>query len=639
MPLNITTNSPLTHLAYRAEIDGLRAIAVLSVVVFHSFPNLLPGGFIGVDIFFVISGFLISTIIFENINHGHFDFFEFYRRRIRRIFPALIVVLISCLTLGWLVLLTDEYLQLAKHTMAGVGFISNFLLWRESGYFDNASETKPLLHLWSLGIEEQFYIFWPFFVWLAWRIKLNFFVLTVVLVILSFGLNVYSVEEEPISIFYSPLSRVWELLLGALIAYVSLQQSGPLASLRQVAIKFSDFICFTGVLLLGLGLILINKAVPFPGAMALLPTVGTACIILSGSTPWLNRRLFNNRVLVWFGLISFPLYLWHWPLLSFARIIESATPSRYIRIAAVLISIALAWLTYRLIETPVRTKRVVFLNASILSLILLCVGAAGYAIVLNGGLPNRSHATLDAYEGDLGPANFHKYINDHYFLCTEKNIAAGSLLWEGMVQCAQSKGTNLVDIALVGDSHAEHLFLGLAEALPSKNVAFYIRNSPPYLNNPEYVSIFKHVVSDPQIRQVILTMWWIGRTTKQTEEEILKVTQLLLDSGKEVFLTDDVPNFGFDPQKCKGKRWLSTTDPSCTISQETVFQQPYVAMLHGLIKKEPRLKLIETQKYLCDSKDCSMARGDKLLYRDFNHLNIYGSKYVGARLAEEIVKP
>ena len=165
----------LLHPKYRPDIDGLRAIAVLSVVGFHAFPSWVNGGFIGVDVFFVISGFLISGIIYENLDKGEFTFREFYARRIRRIFPALIVVMTACFAFGWFSLLADEYKQLGKHIAGGATFISNLLLWQESGYFDNSAETKPLLHLWSLGIEEQFYIIWPLLLWLTWKRKFKFF--------------------------------------------------------------------------------------------------------------------------------------------------------------------------------------------------------------------------------------------------------------------------------------------------------------------------------------------------------------------------------------------------------------------------------------------------------------------------------
>ncbi len=211
--------SHLSHPKYRPDIDGLRAVAVLSVVAFHAFPAWMKGGFIGVDVFFVISGFLITTIIFENLDRGTFSFAEFYARRIKRIFPALLLVLVASFAFGWFSLLADEYKQLGKHIAAGAGFVSNLVLWSELGYFDNSAETKPLLHLWSLGIEEQFYIAWPFFLWLAWKRNFSFLTLTILVAFLSFYLNFNGIKKDAVATFYSPQTRFWELLAGSILAW------------------------------------------------------------------------------------------------------------------------------------------------------------------------------------------------------------------------------------------------------------------------------------------------------------------------------------------------------------------------------------------------------------------------------------
>ncbi len=204
---------------YRRDIDGLRAIAILSVLCFHVFPDLFPGGFIGVDVFFVISGFLISGIIIGNLEKGSFSLVGFYSRRIRRIFPALAVVLVACWAFGWFVLLTDEYKQLGKHIAGGAGFISNILFWRESGYFDSAADRKPLLHLWSLGIEEQFYIIWPLLMSLAFRRKLKLVSMMLLLAVISFLVNIGGIRGNAAGLFYSPVTRFWELLIGCILAY------------------------------------------------------------------------------------------------------------------------------------------------------------------------------------------------------------------------------------------------------------------------------------------------------------------------------------------------------------------------------------------------------------------------------------
>jgi peptidoglycan/LPS O-acetylase OafA/YrhL len=208
----------LSHPKYRPDVDGLRAIAVLSVVGFHAFPEWIRGGFIGVDIFFVISGFLISTIIFNSLHRSSFSFTEFYSRRITRIFPALILVLVFSFILGWHVLLADEFKQLGKQIAGGAAFISNFILWRESGYFDNTAETKPLLHLWSLGIEEQFYFVWPLLLWAAFKFRFNLMAMALSIAGISFLLNVLNITKDPVATFYLPQTRFWELMIGALLS-------------------------------------------------------------------------------------------------------------------------------------------------------------------------------------------------------------------------------------------------------------------------------------------------------------------------------------------------------------------------------------------------------------------------------------
>lgn len=204
----------LTHPRYRPDIDGLRGLAVLMAVIYHAFPKTLPGGFIGVELFFVVSGYLISTIVFGNLENGSFSIAEFYARRVRRIFPALVLVLAAGLALGWYILFVDEQQTLGKHVAAGAGFISNFVLWTEASYFDSDATSKPFLHLWSLGVEEQFYIFWPLLLVLVWRKKYNFLAITVLIAVLSFSASILMVKSDPVAAFYSPWARFWELMMG-----------------------------------------------------------------------------------------------------------------------------------------------------------------------------------------------------------------------------------------------------------------------------------------------------------------------------------------------------------------------------------------------------------------------------------------
>lgn len=412
----------LAHPKYRADIDGLRAIAVLSVIGFHAFPEWIQGGFIGVDIFFVISGFLISSIIFENLQRNNFSFVEFYSRRIKRIFPALLVVLAACFAFGWFTLLPDEYKQLGKHIAGGAGFISNFLLWDESGYFDNTAETKPLLHLWTLGIEEQFYIIWPLVLWIAWKLRLNLLAIAIAVAAISFVLNISDVHSDAVAAFYSPQTRFWELMAGSILAYTKLYKQNIIdAWISRVPYEkasvakrttLHNIQSLSGAALIGAGILIIKNDYLFPGWWAALPILGTVLVISAGPSALLNARILSRRILVWIGLISFPLYLWHWPLLTFVRIVESGTPPVKVRVAAVLVSIALAWLTYRLIEKPIRFGMNSSLKTVSLVVLMMSVGFVGYGTWKSGGWvqhipPELTSSVEEAQKDRLG--NSHKY--------------------------------------------------------------------------------------------------------------------------------------------------------------------------------------------------------------------------------------
>lgn len=370
----LASQGPLSAPDYRPDIDGLRALAVLSVVGFHVAPTFITGGFIGVDIFFVISGFLITRIIFESLKLGSFSFIEFYMRRILRIFPALFLVLLTTFLCGWFFLLADEYKQLGLHVAGGSAFISNFILWSESGYFDINTDIKPLMHLWSLGIEEQFYIIYPLLAWLVFKGRFGFFSITVILFAISFYLNINGIKTDGVATFFSPLTRFWELLCGSIIYLMTYRK--PQFYKND---KFLNIISSVGLSLFIFGLFCINKDRAFPGLWALIPTIAAMLIILAGPTSWLNRRLLSNRIAVWFGLISFPLYLWHWPLLSYANIIEGKIPGRGIRLLLVVISIIMAWLTYRFLECRIRiqSKYPLRVKSSILLVLMGLIGCAG----------------------------------------------------------------------------------------------------------------------------------------------------------------------------------------------------------------------------------------------------------------------
>jgi peptidoglycan/LPS O-acetylase OafA/YrhL len=371
---------------YRPDIDGLRAVAVLGVLFFHAFPLHLPGGFVGVDIFFVISGFLISGIILTGLEGGRFSFMGFYSRRIRRIFPALVLVCAACLAFGWFCLMPTAFSRLGRHVLGGATFVSNFVVLRESGYFDLAAMRKPLRHLWSLGIEEQYYLVWPALLFLCRKSKRATGILLIAVGLASFGFSLYMTWAAREIAYYLPLTRFWELMIGSGLAFVSIHGAPSLPGLvgpartsdARLAARLANGKAILGAIAVALGFVLINERRMFPGWWALLACGGSALIISAGPDAWINRRILASRLCVWVGLISYPLYLWHWPLLSFADIIDNHTPPVAYRAIALGASAVLAWATYRLIELPVRQgkdrtrlRRVTLQLAGVMGLIAL----------------------------------------------------------------------------------------------------------------------------------------------------------------------------------------------------------------------------------------------------------------------------
>jgi peptidoglycan/LPS O-acetylase OafA/YrhL len=442
------------HLRYRADIDGLRAIAVLSVVGYHASPSWVKGGFIGVDVFFVISGFLISTIIFSGLDRGVFSYRQFYRQRVRRIFPALILVLAAYLAFGRFQLAAADYRMLAKHVLAGVGFVSNFTLWNESGYFDAASEVKPLLHLWSLGIEEQFYILWPFLLGIVARRRGNFLVIVAAIGGVSFVANIMSFPDHAVAGFYSPLARFWELMIGGCMAHMALYNPAALK-------RYSNVQAILGAALLGSGLALISVDLFFPSWWALLPTVGSALLIGAGPAAWINRTLLAHPVGVWFGKISYPLYLWHWPLLTAAITLNDfQMPSIAVRGMTVALSVALAWLTYRLVEIPIRFRK--WLTTRGLIGGFCTTGMVAGVIFAMDGLPSRSINRDEARAFVAAYRDF--YVNgrtEEYYRqsCNFYDEQAGRPKDALPASCTQVSGDRPVYL-LWGDSHAQALWYG-----------------------------------------------------------------------------------------------------------------------------------------------------------------------------------
>ncbi|MGY4493072.1 acyltransferase family protein [Pseudomonas sp. TE3610] len=634
-----STAATLSPVKYRHDIDGLRAIAVGTVVLFHAFPSALRGGFIGVDIFFVISGFLISSILIRELSVSDFSIGRFYSRRIARIFPALVAVLTACLVFGWLALLSDEYTSLAKHALAGAGFVSNLLLWSEASYFDVASDTKPLLHLWSLGVEEQFYLVWPLLLAALWRVRLKVSLMTAIgiIIALSLGVNLYQSTQNPTADFYSPLTRFWELLVGAWVAC-----SG--SRWRPSTVTSNTMSC-AGVALIALGLVTITSEDAFPGALALLPVCGAALLMGAGPYGMVNRTLLSNRVLVGLGLISYPLYLWHWPLLAFPRILDSATPPAANRAVLVAVAVALAWATYRYIERPVRQNKVA--KATVVkglcsALVLIAAGAA--TIFLNNGFGSRSGANpVELYPGTLGNEPYLAYLGKNFYQCSDqtlKKMASKDNRYG--YRCFQSKPSGPIDMLLLGDSHAEQLLPGVAEQFQSLNVASFLQHELPVLDWKGFEGVFQYVAADKDIKTVVVAAIWGTKITHNMEDLTARLTatfDVFNRSNKKVYVFDDIPTFVFDPQKCKYGRRFASSNPECSYSVASgkgpsmFYMQP----LQAAVAANGKVKFVSVRKYFCDAIVCRMTDGQSILYRDDNHLSISGSKYLADKLVQDKV--
>ncbi len=451
----------LAHPKYRADIDGLRAVAVILVVGFHVFPNFIPGGFIGVDVFFVISGYLISTIIMQSALAGRFSYREFYVRRIRRIFPALLAVLLAVLVAGWFIMMADQYAQTAGHVLAGAGFVSNLLFWSEAGYFETRAMLKPLLHLWSLGIEEQFYIVWPLVVVLALRFRRTAGMTLSAVLVASLLACLWITQTDAVAAYYSPLTRFWELAAGGLLAYAHVR------GLDTTRIISANRQAIAGLVLFTLALLVTDKTQPFPGWRALLPVVGAVLLISAGQRAWVNARVLSMRGMVWVGLISYPLYLWHWPLLSFVYLVDGGTKlSRDTRLMVVAGSFALAWLTYRLIEKPLRSSGNIRLVVASLCLAMAGIVTASAIVFFTQGMPARAVNTnpenvfLYTYRSIVREAAHQAYREECNFYNWQNDGARDSI----DTSCLQvgERETFL----LWGDSHAQAVSQGLRDHLP-----------------------------------------------------------------------------------------------------------------------------------------------------------------------------
>lgn len=641
------------HLRHRADIDGLRAIAILAVLVFHAWPEILPGGFVGVDIFFVISGFLISSIIFKGLAHDAFSFVDFYSRRIKRIFPALAVMLVAVLAVGWYALLTDEFAQLGKHVAAGAGFVSNVVLWREAGYFDRDAALKPLLHLWSLGIEEQFYLGWPLLAFLAWKWRINMLAVIAIVGLSSFFLNIAYVTINESATFYLPVTRIWELAVGSLLAYGQVFRPQQLEAVQRAA---KNLLAAIGAVLLVASISLLDSYRLFPGWWGLLPTGAMFLLIAAGPQAWINRKILANRALVFVGLISYPLYLWHWPLFSFQRIV-GPEPDTTVKVLTLAAAFLLAWLTYRFIETPVRSGRAGRRIAPALTVAVAAVGVGGYLVFVSILLPRSAGFDLGriitasnsiAYPGPRlqpfgpGPTQLRKqgqhpqtvlFLGDSTIEQYYPRI--DWLLTEGAVQKSVvfAASGSCPPIPQVQDDHRPHC-AGLVE-----RALDYARNGnvDTVVIGANWIQYFEEYAENRYYfidRGAHLALNGNAEGVRQSFASLKNMMASLISQGKRVYLILQGPTgTSVDPRVMIKRAW---PDMRFEIQAPTLLKRQlseefayFVSPLRAAASEVGAI-VIDPVEELCTDATCALFAADgEPVYKDDAHLNpAYVRKYV-----------
>lgn len=645
--------------SYRPDIDGLRALAVWLVILFHAFPGAVSGGFVGVDVFFVISGFLITNILVRDLETERFSIKRFYARRIRRIFPALLTILVATYAIGWFVLFDYEMKYISAHLAAGIGFLSNYSLWRESGYFDVEAELKPLLHLWSLAIEEQFYIVWPLLLLGAWAIFRRkyraVFGFVALLAGLSFAANIYFLARDPAGAFFFPFTRAWELLTGALLA---LHRGSKISDVERRPAVLTRAAAFFGLALIVGSAFLLTKGPHFPGWFALFPVFGT--ILLIGTRETWFHDLLSRRALVWFGLISYPLYLWHWPLFAYVRIASGHQPViPVVFVVAIMLSVLLAWLTYRFIETPLRFPRT-HEAAKFVSLLVaagLIVGVAAVTLKQKG-FPNRTiNQQVKRYDGAI------------------------DWIWVRSDGCEEIYGSEAEPpfcaanhseprVFFLGDSHANQLFGGVVDMVPAISAGNGVPIDVPVLtdqnpqNNVRSLDKSKAFLEKNRgrIKVVVIAAQWDALTNgtlvrpgngtltlaperdeergksriEIIESSLSRTVEFIEKLGMTAVISLDAPEISFEPRNCF--RRLFADDNACvdSVERKAVLERQALsrAMFARIQSRHPKLAVFDPLPVMCDEKKCPYFAADgSPLYRDGSHIGIATSR----RIAESFV--
>jgi peptidoglycan/LPS O-acetylase OafA/YrhL len=656
-------------LRYRPEIDGLRALAVVPVILFHAGLDLFSGGFVGVDVFFVISGYLITTIIINELDQGKFSVVTFYERRARRILPALFFVILVTLPFAWMWLTPRDMKDFAQSLAAVATFSSNILFLLESGYFDTSAELKPLLHTWSLAVEEQYYIFFPLLLMLTWRFgrRWTLAVLAVIFVF-SFSLGQWAAYNQPSAAFYLLPTRGWELLVGAFAAFY-LQKRDHIKSQY-----FNQVASLLGVLLVAYAVFAFDKRTPFPTFYTLVPTIGTALIIFSAVKGTITNTLLSTKIMVGIGLISYSAYLWHQPMFALVRHRSLNEPSITLLLTLGALSLTLAYFSWKYIETPFRNKvkynrKKIFTYSGIGIALLIGLGVLGH--LKNGVLHDYDDATKKMLMPELG------------FTDKQKSCHREGSDYAPLVSSCILGDENHVVGALIGDSHGYAVSTAIEDEAAKQNIGLYQMtfNGCPTAGSVYRVDfnadnkcaefnadVEQFIIHDDKIKNVVMVSRWTqfltGTGFNNTEGGIEKSTALIdnvangvrernpddirleklkkktisaitayLNAGKKVILVYPVPEVGWAAPEYVAKQTLFGEKGFVTSTSYALFKERNKVAFETLdaIPDQENLTRIYPDKLLCNTyqKDrCVFVLNGEPLYFDNNHLSKSGAKII-----------
>jgi peptidoglycan/LPS O-acetylase OafA/YrhL len=643
---------------YRKEIDGLRALAVVPVIFFHAGISKFSGGFVGVDVFFVISGFLITSIILAELDAGRFSIANFYERRARRILPALFVVMLVCLPLAWKFLLPQEMDDFAQSVLAVPAFASNILFWRTSGYFSPAAELKPLLHTWSLAVEEQYYVIFPLLLMVFWRLnKRRIMAVLIGILIASLALAEYAVVVEPDAAFYMLPTRGWELLIGALVAlFFAIKKN------VQIPKMLNECLSAFGIALILYAIFCFSKSTRSPSLLTLIPTAGAAFIIIASRKPTVAGNVLGCRLMVGIGLISYSAYLWHQPMLAFAKHASLGEPSQIVLGLLACSSFVLAYLTWKYVETPFRDKRrfdrrklVVFSVAGSAAFV-----AFGFAGSLSNGfafrLSDDKREFLASFENSTPAWHYYERVGllaanrsqcDFYDLV---NYRAGHPVNTPIAAIAQEcyarNPAAAHSVYLWGDSHAQHLYSGLKVALPTDWQILQGTTSGCQADLGARPSRVDYCAQSnwfayKNIAEIKPEVVIVAQNLHQNVQNMQRLGRSLLAAGaKKVIFIGPTPHWHSALPSLVVRTWETSQQRTRVGLNQRVLELD--ATLKRDFPQSNDMKYVSVIDHFCDQRGCAVYLGsdrrDGLTSHDYGHLTpIASTDFAKNILAAEVV--